>query len=194
MAVVTAPAVAVAQPTTITLCVSGTEPDATPEELAEGIASGAVEIEAVGACPSRPRAPGEILPAPTAPVSDACALVPDIEAIVGRSLMLFGEGLNIPTGSDVMCMWTFNDHPSESVMLTVGRPELWDDHEPTLGILGGRVEDLEQGWLWSPDTGYGATLLARSPAMAAVVSVSLEDDSAEKGVALEVAETALGLR
>lgn len=188
------PAPATAQSgTTVTLCLSGVEGDLSPGSLAEAIADGTVGIEAIGPCPAEPRATGGILPAPTAPVSDACALVPDIEAIVRRRLMLFGEGLNIPTGSDVVCIWTFNDHPAESVTLTVGRPELWDDQASSLGILGGQVEDLERGWLWSSDSGFGETLLARSPTMTAVVSLSLEGEARSQDIGIAIAEVALGL-
>lgn len=140
--------------------------------------------------PARSLAPG-VVPTPTALVGDACLLVPDIETIVGRQLLM--PPAPYAVGTDANCIWNFNDDPSESVGFGVGRPELYADDVDTYTRLRGPGQTVDGlgdvAVLW-PAMGQETRLSVRTRTHAISIGVVLETGD-EARVARGIAASAL---
>lgn len=152
------------------------------------VATSCSAVDSGGSPTALPQATGPF----SAPVNDACLLLPDMGVIARRRLVR--DPVASEVRSDVNCLWTFNDEPREGVQLIVGgpdrHPEVLRNFQATLGP-GEPVMDLGQHALRWPDAlGRETLILVRGVRSTLVISVFLDRDD-EAALADFIARTAL---
>lgn len=134
--------------------------------------------------PPSPSPASPALTGSTRPV-DACQLVPDVVAVVGREPVAAPDGYRI--GTNDRCLWVFAQDPSRFIGLTVG-PK--GNHATTMEALGQgeSVDGLGDAAAWWPNA---RTLSVSTGDRSFQLDLQLDEPEATRELAVAIATKVL---